>query len=138
MLARNTILAVDDDDRPLTEAELSLSRLLGGQPSHFIGKTPYHQVVTIVRLLVDKGWLPSPTVWKNPGPIKQRIEYPLRDGWRMNITFPADVGNNRDRELARVQFLPPGEPSPPKTHSVAHFHFSPALNAVYIHKGARG
>jgi hypothetical protein len=55
----------------------------------------------------------------------------------LNITFPADVGNNREREPARMEFLGPEDPSPPKTHSVAHFHFSPSLGAIYITKRAR-
>jgi hypothetical protein len=89
-------------------------------------------------MLVDRDWLPSPTVWKNPGPVRHTIEYPLRDGWRLNIDYPSDVGNNRERVPARMEFLGPEDPSPRGTIPVKSFHFSPSLDAVYIARRARG
>jgi hypothetical protein len=124
MLPKDTILAGDDADEPLTEAELSLAQFLGGRPSHFTGKTPYRQVRNILRLLIARGWMENPTVWKNPGPLRNSIEYPLIDGWRLNLDIPSEVGNYRNRVPVRVEFLPPGEPSPPGTIPVAHFYSS--------------
>ena len=87
------------------------------------------------RIVVDAGWMANPTKWKEPGPGRDTIEYPLlRDGWRLNLDFPAiDCGRRptsvRGREMVRVEFLPEDMPSPPGTIPVAQFSsaFAPEL-----------
>lgn len=133
MLAKDTILVGDDE--PLTEGELSLARFLGGRPSHFTGKTPYRQVRNIFRLLIEASWLPNPTKWLNPGPLRNSIGYPLRDGWRLNLDIPSETGGYRDRIPVRMEFLGPDDPSPPGTIEGAHFHSSFA--PIYISSSKR-
>ena len=100
---------------------------LGDHPSHFTGKTPYHHVRTILRRLISRGWMENPTGWKEPGPGRDTIEYPLlRDGWRLNLDFPAiDCGRRptsvRGHEMVRIEFLPEDMPSPPGTIPAQHF-----------------
>jgi hypothetical protein len=130
--SKNTILACDDD-APLTEAELNFASFLKGQPSHFVARTPYGQVRTIMRQLMAAGWLSNPTRWKETGPDEWTIEYPLKDGWRVNLTIPSCLYRDRDRRAVRVEFLGPDDPSPPETISVDHFHQSPSFGAIYIH-----
>jgi hypothetical protein len=130
--AKDTILA-KDDDAPLTEAEENLARFIRGQPSHFVAFAPFGEVHSIFSLLIAAGLSPNPTRWKENGPGRWILEYPLKDGWRINLTLPSCLERNRNRKMVRVAFLGPDDPSPPDTMPAENFHQSPSFGRIDIH-----
>jgi hypothetical protein len=130
--SKDAILA-QDDGAPLTEAEKNLARFLKGRPSHFVAITPFREVHGIFSPLIDAGWSKNPTRWKEIGPSRWIIEYPLKDGGRLNLTLPSCLERDRGRQPVRLEFIGPNDPSPPETMPVEHFHQSPSFGAIYIH-----
>jgi hypothetical protein len=112
----------DPGDERLVPGAENLAQFLAGRPSRFTVKFPYHEVRPILRLLIEWRWLRNGTTWKEPGSGCATIEYPLRGGWRINLKFPWVGHRHRGAEKVTMEFLPPGQLSPPGTIRADHFH----------------
>jgi hypothetical protein len=108
------------------ETTQNLIEFLKDRPKRFTIELYYREVPELFELLIERGFLPNPTIMKS-GPSRTLMEYDLTDGWRVNLTIPPEFNGDRDRKLTIVEFLGPDDPSPPHTFKNTGFSASPAF-----------